>query len=105
MRFVYATRPLPKLEFATADRRDALPLDAEVYAVSEGALTIRRQEESVLSPLTAKEQAALEEQITNSTPGISINDLALAEGNSGLANFTFAVSLSAASNQTITVSP
>jgi uncharacterized repeat protein (TIGR01451 family) len=36
-------------------------------------------------------------------PGLSINDVTLAEGNSGTTNFTFTVTLSASSNLTVTV--
>jgi hypothetical protein len=66
MRFVYATRPLPKLEFATANRREAVPDDAEVYAVCDGALTIRQQNEPALRALTIQEQSALQELIIES---------------------------------------
>lgn len=63
MRFVYATRPLPQLEFATADERETIPDDAEVFAVCDGAMTIRRQHEAPDSLLTDQERSALEETI------------------------------------------
>ena len=66
MRFVYATRPLPKLEFATADQREAIPAEAEVLAVCEGALTIRQQNAQSIRPLSEQEQAALEQLIIES---------------------------------------
>ena len=66
MRFVYATRPLPKLEFATANQREAIPVDAEVYAVCDGALTIRQEDKHALSSLTDQEQSALQELIAQS---------------------------------------
>ena len=64
MRFVYATRPLPSLEFATADQRDAIPDDAEVFAVCDGALTIRQAEAESLSALSVQEQSTLQELIS-----------------------------------------
>ena len=66
MRFVYATRPLPKLEFATANQREAIPEDAEVFAVCDGAMTIRHHEEQSFSTLSDQEQSALEELIVES---------------------------------------
>jgi hypothetical protein len=66
MKFVYATRPLPKLEFATANKRDAIPDNAEVFAVCDGALTLRQQDEYSLSTLTEQEQTALQDLITES---------------------------------------
>ena len=66
MRFVYATRPLPKLEFAIANQREAIPEDAEVFAVCDGAMTIRHHEEQSFSTLTDQEQSALEELIVES---------------------------------------
>lgn|GEM_PF-3002123 len=66
MRFVYATRPLPKLEFATACQREAIPEDAEVFAVCDGAMTIRQLDEQTFSSLTDQEQSALEELIVES---------------------------------------
>ena len=66
MRFVYATRPLPKLEFGIANQLDAVPLDAEVFAVCDGAMTIRRQSAGARTPLTAQEASALEALIADS---------------------------------------
>lgn len=66
MRFVYATRPLPKLEFATADQREAIPAEAEVFAVCDGALTIRRQNASSAGSLTDLEQSTLDQLIRES---------------------------------------
>lgn len=66
MRFVYATRPLPKLEFATASHREAIPEKAEVFAVCDGAMTIRQHNEQSFSTLTDLEQSALEELIAES---------------------------------------
>lgn len=66
MRFVYATRPLPTLEFATANQREAVPEDAEVFAVCDGTMTIRQQDEQSFSTLTDQEQSALEELIAES---------------------------------------
>jgi hypothetical protein len=66
MRFVYATRPLPQLEFATASQREAIPEEAAVFAVCDGAMTIRHRDETTFSTLTDEEQAALEELITAS---------------------------------------
>jgi len=66
MRFVYATRPLPQLEFAIANQRDAIPEDAEVFAVCDGAMTIRQHDEQTFSSLTDQEQSVLEELIVES---------------------------------------
>ena len=66
MRFVYATRPLPKLEFAIASQREAIPEEAEVFAVCDGAMTIRQHDEQSFSTLTDQEQSALEELIIES---------------------------------------
>jgi hypothetical protein len=66
MRFVYATRPLPKLEFATVSQREAIPEEAEVFAVCDGAMTIRQHNEQSFSTLTDQEQSALEELIAES---------------------------------------
>ncbi len=66
MRFVYATRPPPKLEFATANQRDAIPEDAEVFAVCDGAMTIRQHDKQSFSTLTDQEQSALKELIVES---------------------------------------
>ena len=66
MRFVYATRPLPKLEFAAVNQREAIPEDAEVFAVCDGAMTIRQHDEQSFSTLTDQEQSALEELIAES---------------------------------------
>jgi hypothetical protein len=66
MRFVYATRPLPKLEFAAASQREAIPEDAEVFAVCDGAMTIRQHDEQSFSTLTDQEQSALEGLIAES---------------------------------------
>jgi len=65
MRFIYATRPLPKLEFATADQLDAVPSHAEVLAVCDGAMTIRSNDTKT-SKLTGQEQLALDELIAES---------------------------------------
>lgn len=66
MRFIYATRPLPKLEFATADQLEAVPLHAEVLAVCDGAMTIRSDQPKTFSTLTDQEQLALDELIVAS---------------------------------------
>jgi hypothetical protein len=66
MRFIYATRPIPKLDFATADQLDAVPLGAEVVAVCDGAMTIRRDHCQSLSTLSDQEQTALDELILES---------------------------------------
>jgi hypothetical protein len=66
MRFVYATKPLPKLKFATTDHREAIPDEAEVFAVCDGAMTIRQHDEQSFSTLTDQEQSALEELIAES---------------------------------------
>ena len=69
MRFIYATRPLPKLEFATADQLEAVPRHAEVLAVCDGAMTIRSNHPktfSTFSTLTDQEQLALDELIVES---------------------------------------
>ena len=66
MRFVYATRPLPKLEFATTCRREGIPEDAEVFAVCDGAMTIRQHDEQTFSTLSDQEQSALEDLIVES---------------------------------------
>src|SRR4029078_4128130 len=49
----------------------------------------------------ANSQAAV--TILDNEPGISINDASVVEGNSGTAALTFAVSLSAAYDQTVSV--
>ena len=66
MRFVYAQRPKPKLEFGIAPQLDAVPLDAEVLAVCDGAMTIRRQSAGARTQLTAQEESALEALIADS---------------------------------------
>jgi hypothetical protein len=66
MRFVYATKPLPKLEFASADHREAIPEEAEVFAVCDGAMTIRRDNYQSFSTLTDQEKSALEQLIAES---------------------------------------
>jgi hypothetical protein len=66
MRFVYATRPVPKLEFAATTQREAIPADAKVFAVCDGAMTIRQHDEQSFSTLTDKEQLALDELIAES---------------------------------------
>jgi hypothetical protein len=65
MKFIYATHPQPQIEFGTASQLDAVPLDAEVLVVCDGALTIRGQ--SVGSSfLTNQERLTLEALITQS---------------------------------------
>ena len=66
MRFVYATRPLPRLEFGTANELGAVPLDAEVLAVCDGAMTIRPNTYQTFSTLTDQEHSALEDLIVES---------------------------------------
>jgi hypothetical protein len=66
MRFVYATRPLPSLEFATANKREVIPDDAEVYAVCDGAMTIRQQDEQTFTSLTDEERSTLQALISES---------------------------------------
>jgi hypothetical protein len=66
MRFIYATRPSLKLEFATTNQREAIPTDADVYAVCDGALTIRQQDDNALETMSQQEQLTLEELITQS---------------------------------------
>lgn len=66
MRFIYATRPPPKLEFDTADQLDAVPPHAEVLAVCDGAMTIRSNHTKTFSKLTGPEQLALDELIAES---------------------------------------
>ncbi len=66
MRFVYATRPLPRLEFGTANELGSVPLDAEVLAVCDGAMTIRRNTYQTFSTLTDQEHSALEDLIVES---------------------------------------
>jgi hypothetical protein len=65
MKFIYAKRPRPQIEFGTASQLDAVPLDAEVLAVCDGALTIRGRSIGS-SVLTNQERSALEELITQS---------------------------------------
>jgi len=65
MKFIYAKRPLPQIEFGTASQLDAVPLDAEVLAVCDGALTIRGQAMGS-SVLTDQERSALEALIIQS---------------------------------------
>ena len=66
MRFIYATRTLPKLEFAAASQREAVPDEAEIFAVCDGAMTIRQHEEQTFSALTEQEQSALDQLIAQS---------------------------------------
>jgi len=66
MRFVYARRPKPKLEFGIANQLDAVPLEAEVLAVCDGSMTIRRQSAGVQTQLTVQEESALEALIADS---------------------------------------
>ena len=79
MKFIYAKRPQPQIEFGTASQLDAVPLDAEVLAVCDGALTIRGQTVDS-SFLTDQERSALEALITRSeasesaTSTVSRND-------------------------------
>ena len=63
MRFVYATRPLPKLEFATTNQREAIPADADVLAVCDGALTIRQLDDQAFATMTPEEQLTLHQLI------------------------------------------
>jgi len=65
MKFIYAKRPQPQIEFGTATQLDAVPLDAEVLAVCDGALTIRGRALSS-SSLTNQERSALEALINQS---------------------------------------
>jgi hypothetical protein len=65
MRFIYAKRPQPQLEFGAVSQLDAVPLDAEVLVVCDGALTIRGQAVGS-SFLTNQERLALEALITQS---------------------------------------
>lgn len=65
MRFVYATRPEPRLEFATTNQREAIPTDADVYACCDGALTIRLDNQTS-ETMTQEEQFTLETLITQS---------------------------------------
>jgi len=53
------------LEFATANQLEAVPLEAEVLAVCDGAMTIR-QSDSSFGSLTDEEQAALDELVADS---------------------------------------
>ena len=66
MRFIYATRPLPRLEFGTTSQREEIPKDAEVFAVCDGAMTIRQHDHPPLRPLNDQEKSALEELIVES---------------------------------------
>lgn len=66
MRFVYAQRPQPGLEFGIANQLDAVPLDAEVLAVCDGAMTIRQRSAGARTQLTAQEESALEALIADS---------------------------------------
>lgn len=49
MKFIYAKRPQPQIEFGTTSQLDAVPSDAEVLAVCDGALTIRGQTHCVVA--------------------------------------------------------
>jgi hypothetical protein len=78
MRFIYATRPQPRLEFAVAKQREAMPTDAEVYAMCDRALTIRQQnkvgqltvaEQSMLNALIAASQQAEEVEVQRLSTG------------------------------------
>jgi hypothetical protein len=80
MRFVYATRPLPKLEFAIATQREAVPEDAEVFAVCDGAMTIRQHNEQSCNALTDQEQSALEELIVESQTSEATGSVANDDG-------------------------
>src|SRR5262245_13112394 len=62
MIFVYANRLLPRLEFAITSQREAIPDGAEVFAVCDGALTIRHGAEAN-ETLTPQEQTALDKLI------------------------------------------
>ena len=66
MRFVYATRPQPKLEFAATNQREAIPADADVYAFCDGALTIRLDDGQTSTTMTQEELLTLETLITQS---------------------------------------
>jgi len=65
MKFIYAKHPQPQIEFGTASQLDAVPLDAEVLAVCDGAMTIRGQAIGS-SVLTNQERSALEALINQS---------------------------------------
>ncbi|HVQ38372.1 MAG TPA: hypothetical protein VMS31_12610 [Pyrinomonadaceae bacterium] len=66
MRFVYATRSVFKLEFAIANQREAIPPNADVYAVRDGALTMRHQDGQSFGTMTPEDQHTLQELITQS---------------------------------------
>jgi len=72
MRFVYATRPQPKLEFATTNQRDAIPADADVYAFCDGALTIRLDDGQTSTMMSQEELLTLETIITQSQQAESL---------------------------------
>jgi hypothetical protein len=84
MRFVYATRPLPSLEFATANQRDAIPDDAEIFAVCDGALTIRQAEAESLSALSVQEQSTLQELISEAQTAEVIGNSAIHQNDNPL---------------------
>lgn len=65
MKFIYAKRPFPQLEFGTANRLDSVPLDAEVLAICDGPMTIRRNAPSSIG-LTHHEQSTLDALIEQS---------------------------------------
>lgn len=54
------------IQFAAASQREANPEDAEVFAVCDGAMTIRQHDEQSFSTLTDQEHSALEELIAES---------------------------------------
>jgi hypothetical protein len=80
MRFIYATRPQPKLEFATTNQREAIPAEADVYAFCDGALTIRLQDGQPGETMTAEEQLTLENLITQSQQAEAVGESPASKG-------------------------
>ncbi len=83
---------------------------AKTVTVNANGDTLNELDESFRLKLTAPTNATIADatgvgtiQNDDAVPALSVNDVTHAEGNSGSANMTFTVSLSAASGQTVSV--
>jgi len=97
-----------KLSFAAGETIKTFPINITEDQLQEGNeilnLTLSNPSNGALlsSPSTAVVTIVDNEQ-TSGLPELSIANVTQAEGNSGVSNFTFKVTLSAVSNQTVTV--
>ena len=63
MRFIYGVGRPRGLEFGVASRRVAVPEGAELYAICEGAHTVRHLDEQTFAAMTDEEYFTLRELI------------------------------------------